>query len=251
MGATASGVWWPSEFCQKLAGSGRFVIRYDHRDTGRSTSYPPGEIGYSIEDLADDAAEVLDDHGLDAAHLVGMSLGGFLAQLFALKYPQRTKSLTLIASERLADTDPELPGMEPSVLDHFSKAGDVDWTDREQVVEHQVGIWRLISGSAHVFDETLIRQLAQGDYENTPNLATTLNHGLLQGDEKWLDRSDEIKVPTLIIHGTEDPVLPYANALALKEAITDSRLTTLEGTGHELHPDDWPTIIQAIERHTA
>jgi len=251
MGATASGVWWSAEFCQQLAATGRFVIRYDHRDTGRSTSYLPGQINYSVEDLADDALAVLDGYGLADAHLVGMSLGGYLAQLLALKNPQRVKSLTLIASERFAETDPTLPGMDSSVLDYFAKAAEVDWTNRQSVIKYQVGMWRMLSGSAHRFDENLIRKLAEADFERTPNLLTTFNHALLQGGERWLNRLREIKVPTLIIHGTEDSVLPYAHALALKTEITDSRLLTLDGTGHELHPDDWQTIIQAIEQHTS
>jgi len=83
----ASAVWWPGDFCRQLADLGRYVIRYDHRDTGRSVSYVPGQIEYSVEDLADDAVGVLDAYGIGRAHLVGMSLGGFLSQLIALKYP--------------------------------------------------------------------------------------------------------------------------------------------------------------------
>jgi len=75
MGAMSSGVWWPEDFCRRLAGSGRFVIRYDHRDTGRSTSYEPGQAAYSVEDLADDAIRVLDGYSIGGAHLIGMSLG--------------------------------------------------------------------------------------------------------------------------------------------------------------------------------
>jgi pimeloyl-ACP methyl ester carboxylesterase len=251
MGATASGVWWAEEFCGQLAATGRFVIRYDHRDTGRSMSYLPGQINYSVEDLADDALAVLDGYGLADAHLVGMSLGGFLAQLLALRNPQRVKSMTLIASERLAETDPTLPAMNSSVLDYFAKAAEVDWTNQESVVEYQVGLWRLLSGSAHQFDKKLIRELAEADFERTPNLLTTFNHALLTGGEKWMNRLREIEVSTLIIHGTEDSVLPYAHALALKTEITHSRLLRLNGTGHELHPEDWHTIIQAIEQHTS
>ncbi len=120
MGAMASGIWWPKAFCRQLAAVGRYVIRYDHRDTGRSTSYGPGQINYSVEDLADDAFFVLDSYGIQSAHVVGMSLGGYLAQLMALKHPQRIKSLTLIASERLAEANPNIPGIDPSVLNYPS-----------------------------------------------------------------------------------------------------------------------------------
>jgi pimeloyl-ACP methyl ester carboxylesterase len=250
MGATASAVWWSEEFCHQLAEAGRYVIRYDYRDTGRSTSYEPGTSNYSIEDLADDAFCVLDGYNIQSAHIVGMSLGGFLAQLMALKHPQRIKSLTLIASERLVD-DPAMPGIDPSVLSYHAKSSEIDWTNREAVVDYQVGAWRLLNGSAHSFDEAMIRTLAITDFDRTPNLMTTFNHALLQGGEQWFDRLDEIAAPTLVIHGTEDLVLPYAHALALQAEIPNAVLLTLPGTGHELHRDDWSVIVEAIQQHTA
>ncbi|MBF2028279.1 MAG: alpha/beta hydrolase [Oscillatoriales cyanobacterium C42_A2020_001] len=254
MGAASSGIWWPEEFCRQLANMGRYVIRYDHRDTGRSTSYEPGQISYTVEHLADDAFGVLDRHHIQSAHLVGMSLGGYLAQLMALKHPQRIKSLTLIASEPLAEADPTMPGIAPPILDYHAKAGELDWGDRQAVIEYQVGAWRLLNGSAHSFDESLIRELAAADFDRTPNLMTPFNHALLQKSQEgkdWLGRLNEITVPTLIIHGTEDPILPYAHALALKAEIPHAELLTLHGTGHELHPDDWSVIIEAIQQHTA
>lgn len=250
MGAMASAVWWAEDFCCQLAALGRFVIRYDHRDTGRSTSYEPGHIHYSIEDLADDAFSVLDGYGLQSAHLVGMSLGGFLTQLMTLKHPQRIGSLTLIASERLAETDPTMPGIDPSVLEYHAKARELDWANREAVIDYQIGAWRLLSGSAHPFDESAIRELAGADFDRTPNLMTTFNHALLQGGDQWVNRLHEIAVPTLIIHGTEDCVLPYAHSLALKAEIQEAVLLPLPGTGHELHRDDWSVILEAIEKQT-
>src|SRR3569833_4114996 len=110
MGAMASGVWWPRSLCMQLASRGRFVVRYDHRDTGRSLSYVPGGAKYSTETLADAALSVLNAHNIESAHLVGMSLGGYLSLLLALKVPQRVKTLTLIASESLASKDPSIPG---------------------------------------------------------------------------------------------------------------------------------------------
>lgn len=250
MGAMASAVWWAEDFCYQLAALGRYVIRYDHRDTGRSTSYEPGHIQYSVEDLADDAFCVLDGYGIGSAHLVGMSLGGFLAQLMTLKCPQRVKSLTLIASEPLAETDPTIPGIDPAVLEYHAKASELDWANREAVIEYQIGAWRLMSGSAHSFDESAIRELAGADFDRTPNLMTTFNHALLQGGEQWFNRLHEIAVPTLVIHGTEDCVLPYAHSLALQAEIQDAVLLPLPGTGHELHRDDWSVILKAIEKHT-
>lgn len=250
MGAMSSAVWWSEDFCEQLSALGRYVIRYDHRDTGRSSSYELGHSHYSVEDLADDAFCVLDGYGLQSAHLVGMSLGGFLAQLMALKYPERVKSLTLIASERLADGDPTMPEIDPSILEYHAKASELDWANREAVINYQIGAWRLMSGSAHPFDESAVRELAGADFDRTPNLMTTFNHALLQGGEKFSNRLSEIAVPTLIIHGTEDRVLPYVHGLALQAEIRGAVLLSLPGTGHELHPGDWFVILEAIEKQT-
>jgi pimeloyl-ACP methyl ester carboxylesterase len=251
MGATASGVWWPDDFCKELAGRGRYVVRYDHRDTGKSTSYEAGAAPYTVEYLADDAMGVLDSYGIDAAHFVGMSLGGYLSQLLALKHPQRVRSLTLVASERLAWADPTLPAINPSILKYHARAGELDWTDRQVVIDYQVGAWRLLSGSAHPFDEAAIRAMAQADFDRSPNPLAALNHATLADADAWVGRLDEVHAPALIIHGSEDPVLPYAHALALEAALQGSTLLTLEGTGHELHRKDWPVILDAIARHTA
>ena len=252
MGAMASAVWWPEDFCRQLADRGRYVIRYDHRDTGRSTSYEPGRITYTVDDLAEDAVGVLDAYGIFQAHFIGMSLGGLLSQLVALKYPDRVLSLTLIASERLAsEEDPDMPPMDPRILAYHAQAGDLDWSDREAEVEYQVGAWRLLVGSAHLFDEAAIRRMAEEDFERTDNLLTSMNHALLTGGERWSDRLDEVRAPALVVHGTEDRFLPYAHGVALTEALPEATLMMLEGTGHELHGADWGIILDAVERHTA
>lgn len=251
MGAMSSAVWWPEDFCARLAAMDRYVIRYDHRDTGKSTSYGPGQTSYGVEELADDVVRVMDGYGLDAAHLVGMSLGGFLSQLVAIKYHDRVKSLTLISSERLAEADSAMPPFDPDILEYHRQAESLDWSDRDAVVEYQVGAWRINSGTAHVFDAEKIRQIAQENFDRTPDILTTFNHATLGGGEAWLGRLDEITASTLIIHGTEDPVLPYAHGLALKDAIRESKLLALQGSGHELHHEDWPVILQALKNHTS
>jgi pimeloyl-ACP methyl ester carboxylesterase len=141
--------------------------------------------------------------------------------------------------------------MDPKVPAYHAQASTVDWSDREAVVEYSVGAWRLLSGSAHPFDEETIRTLATQDFERTSNLLTPMNHALLSGGERWFGRLNEVRVPALVIHGTEDPVLPYAQGVALAEALPRAKLLTLKGTGHELHRNDWGTIIDAVERHTA
>ncbi|MDX3775483.1 alpha/beta fold hydrolase [Chromatiaceae bacterium AAb-1] len=251
MGATASGAWWPDEFCTFLADRGRFVIRYDHRDTGSSTSYEPGAAPYSVEDLADDAVRVLDGYGIKDTHVVGMSLGGYIAQLLALKYSNRILTVTTIASERLAAADPAMPGIASELLEYHARAAELDWSDREAIIEYWVGAWALLSGSAHEFEPELIRKMAVADLARTPNPLTAFNHAGLGDAVGWLDRLQEIKQPTLIIHGTDDIVLPYAHAEALYEALSNARLVKLEGTGHELPRTVWPVVLDEIHQHTS
>ena len=250
MGAMASGVWWPRSFCERLANRGRFVIRYDHRDTGRSVSYEPGSARYTTETLADDGLSVLDAYNIESAHLVGMSLGGYLAQLLALKSPDRVRSITLMASECLAQKDPSIPPIDPRVLAYHAAAATLDWADPKAVLEYQVGAWRLLTGSGHSFDEQFIRELATEDSVCTPNPLTPFNHAGLKEPTAWIDRLSEIKAPALIIHGTEDLVVPYVHGLALHKGLRNSRLVSLRGSGHELHPLDWPVILDAIIEHT-
>jgi pimeloyl-ACP methyl ester carboxylesterase len=251
MGAMASGVWWPRSFCIQLASRGRFVIRYDHRDTGRSTSYGPGCATYTTETLADDAIAVLNAYNLECAHLAGMSLGGYLSQLLALKAPHRVKTLTLIASESLAPKHSSIRAMDLRVLEYHAQAATLDWADREAVLEYQVGAWRLLTGSAHPFDENFIRDLAAEDSARTPDPLTPFNHAGLKEPVNWIGRLDEIRAPALIIHGTEDLVVPYEHALASHSSLRGSRLLTLKGSGHELHPLDWPLILDATVEHTS
>lgn len=245
MGAMASMIWWDEEFCKRLAERGRYVIRYDNRDVGRSTAYEPGTINYDIADMAEDAVGVLAALGIERAHFIGMSLGGMISQIVALKYPEKVLSLSFIASGGLF-SDPELPSINQNVLDYHSKGSGIDWSDRSETVEFMVGGWRLLSGSGRKFIDGEARKLAETEFDRANNLQSMFNHAQLKGGEEYTDRMNEIKSPTLIIHGTDDPVLPYQHALALKKAIRNSRLVTLDGVGHEIHRDDWDRIVEEL-----
>jgi pimeloyl-ACP methyl ester carboxylesterase len=248
MGATASMVWWPEELCLRLAARGRFVIRYDQRDTGRSHTYEPGAPPYSVDDLASDALGLLDALGIDVATLVGMSLGGYVAQIVALQAPERVRSLVLIASEPLGPGDPSIPGIDPALLEYHTRAASLDWSDLDAVVEYQVGGWRLLSGSARPFDEPLVRAMATRDAQRARSPLSAFNHAQLGGGERWFGRLAEIRQPVLVIHGTDDRVLRFAHAQALVRDIPGAELLALEGAGHELHPLDWEAIVEGILR---
>ncbi|AZO65784.1 MULTISPECIES: alpha/beta fold hydrolase [unclassified Mesorhizobium] len=255
MGAMASMLWWPEAFCRKLAGKGLFVIRYDNRDTGRSTKYAPGEPPYTFDDMADDAIRVLDGYCIAKAHVVGMSMGGMIAQLVALKHPSRVISLTAISTSPVGTDTSHLPGMTEVYRKHSAEGADVDWSDRDQVVDFIVKDAHAIAGTAHPFDEKRMRAFVEQDYDRSGGFLSATNHFMLKssedrGGEDGKGRLHELKVPLLVIHGTDDPIFPIEHGAALAEAVAGAKLVRIEGGGHELHPDDWAVIVDAIVTHT-
>jgi pimeloyl-ACP methyl ester carboxylesterase len=253
MGAEASMDWWREEFCQRLADGSRLVIRYDLRDTGRSISYEPGAPGYTGDDLADDAAGLIDSLGLGQAHLVGMSMGGGLAQLVALDHPAKVSTLTLIATSPAGpgDADRDLPSMTQQAQAGFAAIADPDWTDRHAVIDYIVAIERTCAGT-NGFDEDEWRELAGRVFDRTTNIESAMtNHDALPDEHRPRPPLRTLKVPTLVIHGTEDPVLPHAHGLALAEEIPRARMLTVDGMGHEVVRHDWDVLVPAILKHTS
>lgn len=253
MGAMCSMVYWDDEFCQSLADSGCYVIRFDNRDVGRSITYPPGESHYTVVDMADDAVGVLDSYGIDQAHLVGLSLGGMIAQIIAVKYPQRVLSMTLIASSIFGsdDNDRGLPPMDKKILAYHADGAALDWSDEEAVAKYLVKGSSLLCGSKHDFDEDRACKQVKREIKRANNLLSMFNHALLTGDDAYEGKLKEINAPALVIHGTDDTILPLEHGIALAKEIPNAFLLTLDGTGHEIHFDDWDTIIKAISNHTS
>lgn len=246
MGAVASMVWWPEEFCKRLASKDRFVIRYDHRDTGRSQTYPPATINYTVEDMADDAVKVLDYYNIKNACFAGMSLGGIISQVAALNHPDKVKSLALISSEPVGIEFPDVPWVDEKVLSHHAKGQELDWSDREKVINYMTDGWGLLSGSKHQFERDRIYKIAELEFDRADNLLSSFNHALLTFKEDYKDSLNKIDKPAVIIHGTEDKVIQYIKAETMHKAISGSKLVTLEGVGHELHSNDWDLIISEI-----
>ena len=249
MGLGASMLWWEEELCRDLADGGRYVIRYDHRDTGRSTTYEPGRPGYNGADLVADAAGVLDAYGLGSAHVVGVSAGGAMAQLLALDFADRVLSLVLIS------TSPALPvGRDlPSPTDDFSRfvaESEVDWSDRESVIEYLVAYSRLLAGGYRPFDEAGCRDFVRRDLERADNVASMQNHDVMAHGDQPHPPLASITVPTLVVHGTADPLFPLADGQALAAEIPGATLLPIEGAGHGVDRADWHTIVPAILHHT-
>ena len=155
-GATTSMLGWEDEFCERLAAGSRFIIRYDQRDTGRSVSYEPGAPQYTLRDLVADAVGLFDAFDLESAHLVARSMGGQLAMLAALDYPDRIASLTLIGT---SPGGSDLPPMSEAFLAYTGGTENPDWSDREAVIDHVLGMLRVFSGGSDHLDETTMRDL--------------------------------------------------------------------------------------------
>lgn len=250
MGAMASMLWWPKEFCQRLAGKGRYVIRYDNRDTGLSTNYPAGKPEYSFDDMADDAIRVLDGCGISSAHIVGMSMGGMIAQLVALKHPERSRTLTLISTSPVGVDTAHLPGMTAAYTEHSVSYADLDWSDRTRVVEFMLADVRAISSTRHPFDEQRARDLIVMDYDRARCFESATNHFVLSSGDPQKGKLTRLQPPLLVIHGTSDPIFPIEHGREFIKIVPEAQLVEIEGGGHELHPDDWNTTLEALIGHT-
>ena len=275
-GGASSMDWWDDEFCRRLAAGGRYVIRYDHRDTGRSTSFPAGAPPYSGPDMARDALGLLDALGERQAHIVGLSMGGGLAQWIAVEEPSRLLSLTLMSTspisgpEDATDAEPaaesesgESAARGESAAETGTAAGaegsdqqddageQTDWSDRKTAVDRLVADAREFGGP-FTADEAQLRRLAERIFDRTTDMAASQTNHWLAGDGPPVrHRLDTIAVPTLVMHGTMDPMFPIEHGEALVRAIPGARLVRLEGVGHEHAPPAvWNQVIGELLKHT-
>jgi pimeloyl-ACP methyl ester carboxylesterase len=250
MGVGGSMLWWEEGYCRMLADGGRLVIRYDHRDTGRSVTYEPGAPEYTGADLVADAVGVLDAFGIPAAHMVGVSAGGAFAQLLALAFPKRVLSLVLISTSPATPGERRLPPpTEP--YRRFLATAEVDWSDPDSAVDYLVGYARMLAGGERRFDEGAARELVRRDVARAHDIAAAENHAALPEGEVPHAPLSSVAVPTLVIHGTADPMFPLEHGQALADEIPGARLLTLEGAGHGVDRADWETIVRAILGHTS
>jgi pimeloyl-ACP methyl ester carboxylesterase len=246
-GASASMLWWEEKLCERIAASGRYVIRFDNRDTGRSVGYPAGQPEYSLIDMMDDAVGILAALGIDRAHFVGQSMAGGIVTLAALYHADRVASLTLVST---TPGGADLPPMSREVTDYVGSGGP-DPSDPAAVVEFVVGLMRAYSGGSPYYDEGAIRALVERDVARTGNIASCLtNHFVIDVGDPAHHRLGEIAAPTLVVHGEQDPVFPLGHAQALQGEIPGAELLILEQAGHELPPQVWDVFVPALIRHT-
>ena len=242
-GGSASMLWWASGLCRKLADRGRYVIRYDQRDTGRSTSYPVGRPPYSMRDLAADAVGLLDALGIGRAHVVGQSMSGGTALIVGVDYPSRVASVTFVSTSTGAD---DLPPPSSSM----PRPERPDFADPAAVEEYVVR--SIEAESAGYYDEDAARDLVRRDMARARDFEASLtNHYAMAFDGPVRGGFGELSMPVLVVHGELDPVFPPAHGEAIRAAVPDGRLVVLEGAGHGVPSERWDVFVEALSDHTA
>jgi pimeloyl-ACP methyl ester carboxylesterase len=257
MGLGTQMIGWPDEFCAQLAERGFQVVRFDNRDIGRSTRMngrPPTvrqlvtrriePVPYRLSDMADDAAGLMRELGLAPAHVVGASMGGMIAQTLAARHPESVRSLVSIMST----TGNRWKGQPaPGVYRYLLRAAP---DDREGYIEYTTRVFEAIGSRGLPFDRERVRHMAARGYERGRNPA---GHGrqlgaiLASGDRTAELRN--IRVPTLVIHGSEDRLVAKSGGVATARAIPGARLMIIDGMGHDLPEAAWPQMVQAIAGH--
>ncbi len=248
MGSASSLIWWDIEFCNKLVDKGFFVIRYDNRDTGKSTSYPVGKPGYTFEEMSDDTIEILDAYHIEKAIIMGMSMGGMLAQMIAIRHPERVKALILHASMYFAEGAEKLPVFSEEVQKFFNDYGNYIPNGYRDQVDYAFKQWQVTHHSERKYNLDEIYKMVELDVERAIDYNSKLNHSFAEVTGNELTRIAEITIPTLVVHGTLDNVIPYIHGEMLVKTIPNAVLLTMHGAGHELHPDDYDAIVEAITK---
>jgi pimeloyl-ACP methyl ester carboxylesterase len=262
MGLGAQMIRWREAFCGLLADRGHYVVRFDNRDVGLSTKF--GEHGpanalaimqavaageavetaYSVDDMADDAAGLLDALGIDSAHVCGASMGGMIAQVLAIRHPQKVRSLTSIMSSTGA---PDLPAADPEIAALLVQPPA---PDRGGAIAATINTQRMIGGKGFEFDETAVRELAERSYDRCyyPEGMTRQLAAILAAPSR-LEGLARLDVPTLVIHGSDDRLVPPECGRDTAERIPGAELLMIEGMGHDLPEPVWGRIADAVARN--
>ena len=240
-------IHWDENLCADLAARGHYVIRFDNRDVGLSTKFDESSPSYTLDDMADDAVGLLDALAIHKAHICGASMGGMIAQTIVIRHPSRVLSLISIYS---TTGNRDLPPPEPDVLELLLVPSP---REREAHIEHMVSLFRAMAGEGFPFDEAWTRMITGKAYDRSffpEGIGRQLRAIMTQPDRRKALTS--VTAPTLVIHGTDDPVAPVEAGIDTAEAIPGSELMLIEGMGHDLpHGGAWSRIVEAITAHTS
>lgn len=263
MGLGAQMISWPDEFCARLAQQGFWVIRFDNRDIGRSTRLDEAgvpnvlevmmsvgmgatpSVPYLLKDMAQDTVGLLDALGIDKAHVVGASMGGMILQELLICHPERVMTATSIMS---TTGDPSLPQPAPEAMAVLTTPAP---TERDKYLDHSVGIWRVLNGNVFPINEEEIRANAARAYDRGLSPAGTARQMVaIFASGSRREGLKQVKVPTLVIHGDIDPLVPLAGGEDTAVHIPNAKIMIIEGMGHSLPLEAWPQIIEAVTNHT-
>lgn len=232
---------WPERLCEQLAEGGRRVVRYDLRDSGASTTLDPEDPGYSLRDLAADAASLVAALGCGTAHLAGIGVGGMVAQVAALDHPLAFNALTLVGTRPVAPgpVDEDLPDHDAAVVEALFSLPEPDWTDRTAVASAGAEQAKLLGNdpeqayatAAKIWDRTPVDDPAIHRANQSGAVFAQLDCA-----PRWRERLGELDVPTLVAHGYQDPFFPVGNGEAIAAAVPGARLLVVDDMGTAL-PD--------------
>lgn len=259
MGAMNQGIFWYDSFCKQLSDSGYFVIRYDHRDTGLSSIIDFQKNPYNLDDLTNDVVEIIDGYEISNAHIVGISMGGYIGQLLAVNHPNKVKTLTLISTT--ADHRPymdaaagdfsnkyELPYPKQKFIDYIKNSKQNPPKNETEFRNSQVEGWQIFFGHELIKEDLdeLIRLMDKSN-ERSRNKFSQFNHGLAAaGSKDRLGIVKDINVPTLIIHGENDICFPIEHARFLNRNIPNSKLETRPNMGHMFSLSESSHLVKLI-----
>jgi pimeloyl-ACP methyl ester carboxylesterase len=263
MGAMNQGILWPDELCKSLALEGYFVIRYDHRDVGQSSSFNFVKQPYDLNALKTDALLVLDSYKIKSAHVVGVSMGGVIGELLALEQPHRVSSLTLIMSSpdlssffktimgKNQEKNPFLPPPSDKFLGYLKKKIQTRGKNEKEKIDLVLEGWEICNGDHLTFPSEQMYELQKKMRLRARDLKSAYNHvfALLISDLKFDHQLKSLSIPTLVIHGKQDPCLPLAHGQSLSRLIEGSQLEIVEEMGHFLAPELSEKISYLICHH--
>jgi pimeloyl-ACP methyl ester carboxylesterase len=240
-------IHWDDELCRDLSRRGHYVIRFDNRDSGLSTKFDQAAPPYTLDDMADDTVGLLDALGVRKAHICGASMGGMIAQTVAIRHPSRVRSLISIYS---TTGNKDLPAPRPDVMELLFAPAP---SEREAYIDHMVMLFKTMAGPGFPFDEAWTRMITARAYDRCycpEGTGRQLLAIMNQANRK--KALAFVTVPTLVIHGTDDPVVPMEAGIDTAEAIPGAHLMLIEGMGHDLpHGGAWLKIVEAISAHTS
>jgi pimeloyl-ACP methyl ester carboxylesterase len=260
MGLGAQMIRWDEAFCKILASQGHWVIRFDNRDVGRSTKFDdagvpdlmslmqgkPVKVPYTLKEMAGDTVGLLDALGVKKADVIGVSMGGMIAQSLAINYPERVRTLTSIMS---STGNPNLPQATPEATAVLLTP---PVSNKADYITSELKVAKVLHGPVYKLDEEFVRNYAERSWDRNycpQGLSRQLGAILMSGSRS--EALKKVKIPTLVIHGSADPLVPVEGGKDTAKSVPGAKLEIIEGMGHSFPTEKVPQIVKAILQHTA